>query len=248
MKKIFLLMAAALVFAGVPADKPFRKEQRKHSKVKTAYKEKWSGLKAELHKSGIDTGAFRIFIRIFKKEMAVEVWAQSGTALHKKVKDYEICSMSGEPGPKRKQGDYQVPEGFYNVNVFNPYSNYYLSLGVSYPNQSDRILGGKGDLGGAIMIHGNCVTIGCVPITDDKIKELYVLAVEARSGGQTDIPIHIFPARLDAGGMKALESEHAAKKDLLEFWKNLQAGYAYFEEKKKLPKVTVAKDGKYQFS
>ena len=93
------------------------------------------------------------------------------------------------------------------------------------------------------MIHGNCVTIGCIPITDDKIKELYVLAVETKANGH-EVPVHLFPARLSDEGMKALSSEFDDKK-LIDFWKNLQSGYKYFEQNKKLPKVTVAKDGKY---
>ena len=77
----------------------------------------------------------------------------------------------GQPWPQATQGDSQVPEGFYHMDRFNPLSNFHLSLGVSYPNQSDRILGASGRLGGDIFIHGDCVTIGCVPITDEGIRE-----------------------------------------------------------------------------
>jgi len=62
--------------------------------------------------------------------------------------------------------DEQVPEGF------NPQSNFQLSLHVSYPNAADRISGSKQNLGD-IFLDGNCVTIGCIPITDDEIKEVY---------------------------------------------------------------------------
>lgn len=107
--------------------------------------------------------------------------------LFRLIKDYQICSLSGELGPKRQQGDLQVPEGFYWIDRFNPASNFYLSLGINYPNQFDRILGKSGELGGDIFIHGGCVTIGCIPITDDKIKELYLIAVEAKSNGQDGV-------------------------------------------------------------
>jgi hypothetical protein len=59
------------------------------------------------------------------------------------VKTYPICATSGRVGPKRRFGDEQVPEGFYELDWFNPQSNFYLSLHVSYPNKSDRILGSR---------------------------------------------------------------------------------------------------------
>ncbi len=50
--------------------------------------------------------------------------------------------MAGTLGPKTNAGsDYQVPEGFYYINEFNPKSSFHLSLGLNYPNASDRILG-----------------------------------------------------------------------------------------------------------
>jgi murein L,D-transpeptidase YafK len=242
MRIIYLLPLLLLCLALAP-NSSFRKEQRKNARVNTAYKEKWSSMKNLLIEKGIDTADVQIFIRGFKKEGDLEVWAKHKSGDYRLLKTYDFCALSGELGPKRKQGDMQVPEGFYTINVFNPYSNYHLSLGVSYPNQSDRIIGGKGDLGGAIMIHGNCVTIGCIPITDEKIKELYVLAVETKANGY-EVPVHLFPARLSNDGMRSLEKDYTDAK-LIAFWKNLQPGYQYFEENKKLPKVTVAKDGKY---
>lgn len=223
----------------------FRDEQMKHKRVKAAYTEKWESLKNEITKKGIDASGFEIYIRAFKHNEILEVWLKSKTAKEFKLfKTYEICSSSGTLGPKRKQGDGQVPEGFYSVSVFNPYSNYHLSLGVSYPNASDKIIG-KGNLGGDIMIHGNCVTIGCIPLTDNYIKELYVLAVEAKSNGQQTIPIHIFPCKMDKKGMDFLNDEYEGKSTLLAFWKNLKEVYDYFENNKKLPKISVDKDGKY---
>lgn len=238
---ITLMLTAA--FTGTPA---FRTEQKRNARVKAAYKEKWNSLKSLLTQKGIDTNKVQIFIRAFKKEGELELWAKHSSGTYRLVKTYEICAASGNLGPKRREGDLQVPEGFYNINVFNPYSAYHLSLGISYPNQSDRILGKKGSLGGAIMIHGNCVTIGCIPLTDDKIREVYVLAVESKANG-FDIPVHIFPARLSEDGMKMLESDFTDQK-LIDFWKSLKTGYDFFEKNKKLPKVTVAKDGKYVVS
>lgn len=246
LKKLnYKLVVLLSIFSYVSSAQTFKTTQQKASRVKTAYTEKWEDLKAELIKHNFDATNFEICIRAFKHDKLVEIWLRSKNEKQFKLfKTYDICYYSGSLGPKRKQGDGQVPEGFYNVAVFNPYSNYYLSLGVSYPNSSDKIIG-KTNLGGDIMIHGNCVSIGCIPITDTYIKELYVLAVEARNGGQQTIPISIFPAKMDEKGMSFLNSEYADNKALLSFWKSLKTGYDYFEINKQLPKITVDKAGKY---
>ncbi|OFY87073.1 MAG: hypothetical protein A3F72_17850 [Bacteroidetes bacterium RIFCSPLOWO2_12_FULL_35_15] len=245
-KKInYKLLVLLLIFSYISSAQTFKATQQKASRVKTAYTEKWDDLKAELIKRNFDATNFEICIRAFKHDKLVEIWLRSKNEKQFKLfKTYDICYYSGSLGPKRKQGDGQVPEGFYNVAVFNPYSNYYLSLGVSYPNSSDKIIG-KTNLGGDIMIHGNCVSIGCIPITDTYIKELYVLAVEARNGGQQTIPISIFPAKMDEKGMNFLNSEYGDNAALLSFWKSLKTGYDYFEINKQLPKITVDKAGKY---
>jgi murein L,D-transpeptidase YafK len=240
---LFLLL---LFFLAPGADaQSFRSTQQKAPRVKAAYAEKWEGLKAELKKQGIGED-FEMFIRVFKADKQLEVWLRPKNAKEYKLfKTYAICASSGDLGPKRMQGDGQVPEGFYSVAAFNPYSSYHLSLGVSYPNASDKIIG-KGNLGGDIMIHGNCVTIGCMPLTDLYIKEVYVLAVEARSNGQQTIPVHIFPTRLDEKGMKSLEELNNAS--MMAFWKNLKTGYDLFEKNRQVPKVTVDKKGAYLFA
>ncbi len=190
-----------------------------------------------------------IFIRVFKNDKVLEVWAKNKEdKTYQKVRTFPICSSSGELGPKRMEGDYQVPEGFYTINHFNPFSTYYLSMGISYPNESDKKLGVKGKLGGAIYIHGKCCTIGCIPITDEYIKELYVMGVEARNNGQTNIPVHVFPFRMDGDNWDNFETKFPDLKQHIDFWKNIQPGYQYFEKNKTLPKVTVAADGKYVIS
>ncbi len=248
--QLTLLFCVFISLVSFTINDNFKAEQFKSAHVKQAYAEKWAVLKTQLKDLDIDTNSFNIFIRIFKKEAQLEVWIKSSKDdSYKLFHSYDICSSSGELGPKRKQGDGQVPEGFYEVSVFNPYSSYYLSLGLSYPNQSDKILGGKGDLGGDIMIHGNCVTIGCIPITDDKIKEVYTLAVEARSHGQSKIQVYSFPAKMDNAFMdwEKLMGFQSLNYDLYNFWKNIKEGYDYFEVNKKLPIISVDKAGKYIF-
>ena len=123
-----------------------------------------------------------IYVRSFKYDRQLEVWVKDDSLNKFRLfKTYKICMQSGTMGPKRMEGDYQVPEGFYHINEFNPNSNYHLSLGINYPNASDRILSDSLKPGGSIFIHGNCVSTGCIAITDEPIEELYVLASESKN-------------------------------------------------------------------
>jgi murein L,D-transpeptidase YafK len=224
----------------------FKADQKKFRRVKDAYTEKESTIQSYFTKKKINQEGFRLFLRAFKKEMKVEVWVkEKGKEEYALLTTYDFCSTSGQLGPKRKEGDLQIPEGIYSINHFNPVSNFYLSLGINYPNASDAILSDKHHPGGAIYIHGNCVTIGCIPITDDKIKELYILAVEAKNNGQEKISVHIFPSVLSDTGMNTLAAEHANEPTLLSFWRNLKVIYTDFEQTKKLKAVSVKRNGEY---
>jgi murein L,D-transpeptidase YafK len=236
-----LLIPLILIMQNSPS---FKEKQLSHSRVKTAYDDKEQVVKGFFTKRNIEYNGFKLFIRAFKKEERLEVWVQPrNSESYTLLQTYAFCSSSGTLGPKRKEGDYQIPEGVYHINHFNPQSNFHLSLGVSYPNESDKVFSDKKQPGGAIYIHGNCVTIGCIPITDDKIKELYVLAVEARNFGQKNIPIHIFPSKLDDEGLILLKKEFGDQH--VNFWQNLKPIYEDFENSKKLRKVTVNDVGRY---
>ncbi len=191
--------------------------------------------------------AARVYLRAFKREAELEVWVGGRRGAMQHFKTYPICAASGKLGPKRKRGDLQVPEGFYTVNRFNPWSNFYLSFGINYPNRADRILGYHKDLGGDIFLHGDCVTIGCIPI-EDHIEELYIVAIDSANLGPTHaVQVHIFPARLDAAGMQQLRTDFSATAHhaLLELWRQLQPAYAYFEEHRKPPRIQIGDDGAY---
>jgi hypothetical protein len=113
-----------------------------------------------------------------KHERLLEVWAElHGKWVH--LTTYPFTAFSGRLGPKYREGDGQIPEGIYRISYLNPNSNFHLSMRVNYPNAFDKEMAKKEkrtNLGGDIMIHGSNVTIGCIPIGDDKIEELYFLA------------------------------------------------------------------------
>ncbi len=179
----------------------------------------------------------------------LEVWVSSSTTQnYTLLKTFRICSSSGELGPKRRNGDSQVPEGFYEIDHFNPESAYYLSLHVSYANASDRVLASHSNPGGDIFVHGSCVTIGCLPIADEGIKQVYWLAVLAKQSGQSHIPIWIFPTRLTDDEYRTLAQAHRGDTQLIAFWGNLKQGFDYFEKDHRLLKVSVTQEGLYQFA
>ncbi len=222
----------------------FKKKQLTYKRVKKSYEEKKKFLQKLLQDNNLKISSLELYIRLFKYEQEVEVWAKNKSEkTFKKIKTYPFCSYSGDLGPKRTEGDLQVPEGFYHIRDFNPWSTFYLSLGVNYPNDSDQKLGKK-PLGGSIYIHGDCVTIGCVPITDDKIKELYLLAVEAKSRGQQKIPVDIFPFRMSKENMDSFTEQEDYQSHIV-FWKSLQPRYQLFEKHKTLPSFGINSTGFY---
>jgi murein L,D-transpeptidase YafK len=197
-------------------------------------------LRTQFAAQGLVWGA-PLFVRIFKASAQLEVWVKK-QGRYTLFKSYPICTYGGQGlGPKIQQGDGMAPEGFYSVapRQLNPYSQYHLAFNLGYPNAYDRA---HGRTGSALMVHGNCVSIGCYAMTDALIEEIYTLAHSAFSHGQAAIAVHIFPFRMDARSLEAeKENPHYA------FWKNLQQGYALFEAARVPPQVTVD-NLRYRFS
>lgn len=194
--------------------------------MRAAYARCWPTLLARLQTQHLDPARLEVFFRLLKTSRTLEVWARNqGEAAFRPLPGYPLAATSGTLGPKRYAGDGQVPEGFYHLDRFNPASAYHLSLGLDYPSPADVLATGLADPGGDIFIHGSNVTIGCLPLTDAGIEEVYLLAVAARAAGQASIEVHIFPFPLTAAELaRRADSPHAA------FWRELAPGYAYFEQ------------------
>jgi murein L,D-transpeptidase YafK len=197
-------------------------------------------LKAALALDGLSYGA-PVFIRIFKDPGELEVWlrnADSGRFVL--FRAYPVKCMSGNLGPKLREGDCQAPEGFYAVapSQLNPLSRYHLSFNVGYPNDFDRH---HDRTGSAIMVHGGRASIGCFAMGDGAIEEIFALAVAALRSGQEAFDCHIFPFRLTDPAL----SSHASSQ-WRPFWLNLKEGYDYFENKRLPPSVRV-NNGAYAF-
>lgn len=224
------------------AQNSFLQNQLKFERVKNAYDEKWSNLKHDLVTEGYGD-SFELCINAYKSEGKLEIWLKKSNEVNFRLfKTYDFCEHSGTLGPKVIEGDLQTPEGFYQINVFNPESTYHLSLGVDYPNSVDLARTGRENKpGGDIYIHGNCVTVGCIPLNDDKIKEVYLLAVIAKNGSQKAIPVNIFPFKMNEKNMENYSDKFP---QYMVFWRILQKGYLAFETNNILPRITQVK-GKY---
>lgn len=242
----FIIIMVSLIKSNILVGQNFKNEQLQKSRVKSAYTSTGEKVQQLLDKRDLQMEDVHLFLQAFKWERKLELWVKhkDSTKYHL-LKTYDFCVLSGKLGPKTKQGDFQVPEGYYYIDRFNPWSAFHLSLGINYPNSSDKKRY-NGNLGGDIFIHGDCVSIGCIPITDELIKEVYVLAVEAKNNGQRKIPVHIYPFRMNVKNMAMVEGQ-LQDSVLLAFWKNLQEGYLKFELNSELLSIRTDNDGRYLF-
>ncbi len=164
-----------------------------------------------------------VLVRAYKKEAELEIWKMKPDGRYVHLKTFPMCRWSGQLGPKAREGDRQVPEGFYAITPgqMNPRSAYYLSFNIGYPNAYDRALG-RG--GGAIMVHGACSSAGCFSMTDKQIAEIYAIAREGFSGGQRSIQMQSYPFRMTAENLTKYRLDPS-----IGFWKQLKEGSDNFE-------------------
>jgi murein L,D-transpeptidase YafK len=195
-------------------------------------------LSQKLAEKGLKYGQ-PVFIRIIKESSELELWMDSGdrwVMMH----SYPICRWSGSLGPKLKEGDGQSPEGFYAVTrrALNPKSSYHLSFNLGFPNAFDIAHGRSGSF---LMVHGDCVSIGCYAMTDAGIEDIYGLVEAALKAGQPSVPVHIYPFRMTEENMLRHNGHR-----WLEYWENLKEGWDLFEQSKK-PPVAAACGKRYRF-
>lgn len=228
-----VLLLSAVLFAGVIAScSPLEGDGRHMVPLSGA-------AKARLSAMGSSPQA-AMMVRIFKEEDTLEVWKQTSSGAYKLFKSYDICTWSGELGPKFYEGDRQAPEGFYTITpgLLNPNSNYYLSFNLGFPNKYDRSYGRTGS---HLMVHGACSSAGCYAMEDEQIAEIYALARESFSAGNRSFETQIFPFRMTPENLARHQSSPH-----VEFWNNLKEGYDFFEVANTPPSWDVC-DGRYVF-
>jgi len=217
---LFLVMSTASAGAGT-----FLTRQLRAPRVAKALKVQSVPLREAFVQAQAAWPPRDLFLRGFKHEGLLEVWAGAsrGGGLVR-IWALPLCASSGVMGPKRREGDGQIPEGVYRINRFNPRSAFHLSLGLNYPTSVDHRRAAGQDPGSDIFIHGGCASIGCLAIEDGPIEMLYLAAVMARDRGQRHLPVHLYPCRFGTPACEAELSAYAADNPgVLPFWRTLRA-------------------------
>ena len=219
------------------------KTSQDEDRVQTSVAEKGNLVQKNLALNQLNSNNLNILLIAYKDLDRLDLYAKSTRdTAYKRIQDYKICARSGQLGPKKAEGDKQVPEGFYHINRFNPKSKFYLSLGLNYPNEYDLA---QGYTGSDIFIHGKCETVGCLPMTDDLMKEIYLYALWSKESGQEDIPVYIFPFEMTDGNMEKYKSQ--VNDSIFSFWQNIQEGYLLFQKHQQEVSIKV-ENQKYTFT
>lgn len=232
--KLIAVLLTMLAFMCLPALFAFAHAEVASSSRSNAAIDRTEGaVAAELSEQGLHYGA-PLYLQITKQPQQLSAFVQSSNGSYQHFKSWPICSYSGGLGPKQKEGDGKSPEGFYTVTPasMNPNSSYHLSFNLGYPNAYDRA---QGYTGSFLMVHGKCASIGCYAMGDDAIEEIWTLMTRAFEGGQSVIPVHIFPFEMTARNLQAYAG-HAAEP----FWRELAPAWIEFEDTAQPPMITVA--------
>ncbi|MGB0422704.1 MAG: L,D-transpeptidase family protein [Flavobacteriales bacterium] len=193
-----------------------------------------------LQEKELTRGQYIVFFRVFKKEELFEVWTKKQNEDFVLSVSFPFCKNSGVLGPKRKEGDFQIPEGIYSIDRYNPKSKFHLSLGINYPNSVDLIHADQNKPGGDIFIHGGCASIGCISITNESIDLVYRLA--KNSASPYSIEAHFFPFKFN--NIDFMNELKAQNPDTKLLWNSLESIYTSFEKNRQLPEVHMS-EGEY---
>lgn len=237
---IFAILIAMLAFLCLPALLAFAHAQSvpETARSKAAYAAQEAPVKTALAEKGLALGR-PVFLQITKAPAELTAYVQDADGRFQPFRTWPVCAVSGDLGPKLREGDLQAPEGFYKVTPaqMNPASSYHLSFNLGYPNAFDRAHDRTGSF---LMVHGSCASAGCFAMTDNGIEEIWTLMQAAFEGGQNAVDVHIFPFPMTADNMAARRaSTHAA------FWQSLKPAWDTFSATGKVPTVTV-RDAAYQ--
>lgn len=232
---ILALLLAALAFLLLPALLAFAQAGTIPSSLRSdrAYTETKPQLAADLEAKGLALGS-PVYLRLTKEPALLTAYVQGADGTYEAFRSWPVCAVSGDLGPKLREGDGQAPEGFYAIQPvqMNPSSSYHLSFNLGFPNAYDRA---NGRTGSFLMVHGSCVSIGCFAMTDAGIEEIWTLMQASFENGQTSVPVHIFPFPMTEANLKAHEADPNAA-----FWQEIAPAWTTFETTGKVPAVSVS--------
>jgi murein L,D-transpeptidase YafK len=210
---------------------------------------------------GLSFRQVEVFVQVFKREEEVNVFARRAGSedSFERLKTFHVtCSpftyeeaSLDKAGPKTIQNDGKVPEGCYLLTWQNRWSLYHISYNVSYPNPGDINRTAAWDEGSnsgkEIFLHGNRVSVGCIPVGDAGIEEIALLLNGSYRESTSHGRIHIFPCRFGVEeNEKALQRYAKERPELGAFWDSLRPIYAYFKKHKKPPDFHFDENGYYQ--
>jgi murein L,D-transpeptidase YafK len=111
------------------------------------------------------------------------------------LREFDVALGLVPSGPKQREGDFRTPEGKYLLDARNANSDYFLSIHVSYPNETDRARARTQgvDPGGQIMIHGlpndprydlrryqdTDWTDGCIAVSNSDMIDIWLMTRES---------------------------------------------------------------------
>jgi murein L,D-transpeptidase YafK len=111
------------------------------------------------------------------------------------LREFDVSLGLVPNGPKQREGDFRTPEGKYTLDARNANSDFFLSIHVSYPNETDRARArDQGvDPGGQIMIHGwpnepkydvrryqdTDWTDGCIAVSNSDMVDIWLMTRES---------------------------------------------------------------------
>jgi murein L,D-transpeptidase YafK len=232
---LIALLLAALAFLCLPGLLAFAQAGTVPSSARSdrAFADTKPRLEKELAAANLTLGS-RVFLRITKAPAELTAYVEDANGVYEPFRTWPVCAASGTLGPKLREGDGQAPEGFYEIKAdqMNPSSNYHLSFNLGFPNAFDRA---NGRTGSFLMVHGNCVSIGCFAMTDPVIDEIWTLMQAAFEHGQTRIPVHIFPFPMTEANLTA----HAPDVNAA-FWDQLAPAWTAFETTGHVPAISVS--------
>lgn len=237
--KFLAFILAALAFLCLPALFAFAgaDELPRTARSDAAYAQNAPSLREALRADGLDLGQ-PVYLRITKQPAELTAYMAAADGVYHAFRTWPVCSVSGELGPKIREGDGQAPEGFYTVGpaAMNPASRYHLSFNLGFPNAHDRALGHTGSF---LMVHGACVSVGCFAMTDTGIAEIWTLMQAAFEGGQAAVPVHIFPFPMTPENLQRHAGDAPAA-----FWQSLAPAWTAFETTARVP-LTTTQGGVY---
>lgn len=97
----------------------FKEQQLAYPRVAAAFAKYGNKTDSLLSAFNLKKENLKLFIRVFKATDSLEVWATNASK-YQLIKKIKICDHSGVLGPKRKQGDRQVPRGCTKLCILTP--------------------------------------------------------------------------------------------------------------------------------